>query len=470
MSIMTVLNGLLDVVLHAALIGLASMMIGWRRSDIATLPAAMRALCWGGAFGALAVIVMLHPTEPFPGLKIDVRAAMIATATLFGGLAAGGITTLVVFVARLAIGGAFAAVGLIGITLAFLVAALFQRFGVRRLGASVKAMLALGAAVGAVGPLASYFTFDPAMATRLVLAGGPPQVFGCILALLIATSIIRYADGARRTEQELAENYKQLAELAVKLERRNDEYYAALKEADRLNRVKSDFLANMSHELRTPLNAIIGFSETMRLQLLGPIANAKYLDYAGDIWSSGKHLLGIVDGLLDMSRIEAGRMPLSIEALDPAAEMKAVFPLLPDRGLRKRPIALKGLEIPIRLHADRQAFRQTMVNLVANALKHTAEDQPVWVAFRDCGDAVEVEVGDHGKGMSPEEVEAAGQRFGRVRNSQIARVGSGHGLGLPISRSLVELHGGTFTIESQKGVGTRVFCRYPNSVELPRAA
>ena len=238
--------------------------------------------------------------------------------------------------------------------------------------------------------------------------------------------------------------------------------------AERASRAKSEFLAHMSHELRTPLNAIIGFAEVMRLELLGPLGRARYREYINDIHQSGQHLLSLIDDVLDMSRIEAGRFELHEEAVDLAAAAGEALSLV-------RPIADKNsvslfsgdLSLLPLIHADERAVKQMLVNLLANAIKFTPSGGSVRLSTRLGGDGeLALSVADTGVGMNPREIEDSVVPFVQV-DSRLARRSAGSGLGLPITKRLIEMHGGRLLLESAPGKGTSATLFFPANRILP---
>jgi signal transduction histidine kinase len=250
----------------------------------------------------------------------------------------------------------------------------------------------------------------------------------------------------------------------VRTERRNREAEEARHAAESANRSKSRFLAIMSHELRTPLNAIIGFSDLIQSQSLGPLRPAKYREYAGDIHVSGQNLLGVINDILDMAKIEDGKMVLFEEPIDLREQIAVAMRFIAERA-RHGQVALdreiaEGLPP---LLADHRSIRHILLNLLTNAIKFTPGGGRVAVRAERAGDGgLELAVADTGIGMSPEHVEIALTPFGQVAN-EYTRRHDGTGLGLPLVKSLAELHGANVRIESALGQGTTVSVAFPAS-------
>jgi two-component system cell cycle sensor histidine kinase PleC len=232
--------------------------------------------------------------------------------------------------------------------------------------------------------------------------------------------------------------------------------------AEAANIAKSRFLAQMSHELRTPLNAILGFSEVMKSEIFGPHSVPAYKDYSADIHASGVHLLALINEILDLSRIEAGRYELNEEAVSLVAVVSECSYLLQMRA-KSRGLVIHELyesDMP-RLWADERAIRQVVLNLLSNAIKFTPQGGEIWVkAGWTASGGQYVSVKDTGPGIPEDEIPIVLASFGQGSNS-IKSAEQGAGLGLPIAKNLVDIHGGTFTLKSKLRIGTEVIVTFP---------
>ncbi len=243
--------------------------------------------------------------------------------------------------------------------------------------------------------------------------------------------------------------------------REEETQQVALEQQILANRAKSEFLANMSHELRTPLNAIIGFSEMLKQEFFGDL-NEKQAEYVKDINESGSHLLNIINDILDISKIEAGNMELDEEEVDLEEMIDGCISLVKHRADEGQVTIVTDFRSSMKvLRVDAQKLKQIMLNLLSNAVKFTPEEGTIEVGVDvDREGSFVLSVTDTGVGMSPDQIPEAMRPFGQVDNA-ISRESEGTGLGLPLTKSLVEAHGGTLEIESNLGVGTTITLRFP---------
>ena len=306
------------------------------------------------------------------------------------------------------------------------------------------------------GHLVGALTWTPerpgnALIQRMLVPVGA-TIAGLALLSLIILWQIREVDWARRENQHNLEI----------IEGKNRELITARDEAEYANRAKSQFLAVMSHELRTPLNAIIGFSEIMYAEPYGALGDKRYKQYVQDIHNSGGHLLSIINDILDLSKIEAGQAELNEEEVDLAALITSVRRIMEERsttaGLVFRCESGEGLPW---VRGDRRALKQILLNLLSNAVKFTPRGGEVGLRMAVGEDhSLHMIVYDTGIGIDPQDIPRAMSAFGQVDASWSRRY-EGAGLGLPISRALTRLHGGTLELESRPGTGTTVTVRLP---------
>jgi signal transduction histidine kinase/sensor domain CHASE-containing protein len=285
--------------------------------------------------------------------------------------------------------------------------------------------------------------------------------------------LYRRADGRLLSVRRLPigdEGYMAICSDLTAQKQHEDELVKAWEQAVIANRSKSEFLANVSHELRTPLNAIIGFSEVVERELFGPLGNERYVSYVRDIRNSGEHLLSLINDILYLSKIEAGRFQLRMEEVDcneiAHSVARLIRPRTVEHGLTMK---IDLPERPVVLNADKRAVKQVLINLLSNAVKFTPENGTVTLASRAWHDGVEFTVSDTGIGIEEKDMHVALAPFGQI-DSQFTRKYEGTGLGLPIVKGIVELHGGTLEITSEPSQGTSVIVRFPNRPPEPPMA
>ena len=286
------------------------------------------------------------------------------------------------------------------------------------------------------------------------------------LALLIISSAIMVFLNHRAAEKVLSEIRvltEQLRSEKERLLQTVGDLNIAKASADAANRAKSEFLASMSHELRTPLNAILGFSEIIKDELFGPVGLPQYVDYANDVHKSGQHLLDLIDDILDLSKIQAGKVELRDVDVNLSELVLDAISLMQERA-RKGGVSLsfaEGSSGPVIL-ADRRLLKQILLNLLSNAIKFTPSGGTVTAKTFSDARGVGFSVQDTGIGMTRADIGKAMSPYGQI-DSQITRKHKGTGLGLPISQSLAVLHGGNLVVDSKVGRGTTITLALPGS-------
>lgn len=316
--------------------------------------------------------------------------------------------------------------------------------------------------ISSMAPLAA------AAALRFLFGGSVVDIV--IAALLPMMAIQLFTDGRRltyRLDQDSRLRFE-VEDLARELEEARDEALRKRFEAETANASKTAFLANMSHELRTPLNAILGFSEIIKTECFGPVGQ-RYAEYAGDIHVSGTHLLSLINDLLDVAKIEAGKMEIEPKVLDVKKTFDSALKIIAIRAReRKQKLAIDVDTSAPPLYADERALKQILINLVSNAVKFTPEGGRITVlaSRARCG-SFQIMVEDNGPGIPIEKLDKIFKPFSQVDN-RYDRQGGGTGLGLALVRGLAELHGGRAWLESELGKGCRAFVVLPTTVPAKR--
>ena len=313
----------------------------------------------------------------------------------------------------------------------------------------------------------------------LFLSSGSNDAFS--IGLLLVTCCILGFASAHHIHRAWRKGYANLVALKDsngrlhaqqrKLEELTEDLTLARDAADQANSAKSEFLANMSHELRTPLNAVIGFSEVIMEEALGPIGNTRYRGCASDIHVSGRHLLALINDILDLSKVEAGKQELQ-EAVVDLPRLVGESTTLVKKNAEQAGIRLRSHVAPDLppIIADQVKVKQALVNLLSNAVKFTPAGGTVTVeAGRDAGGGLAIAVHDTGIGIAAEDLPKVLEPFHQVANS-LTRQHQGTGLGLPLSKALIEMHGGTLALESEPSVGTIATIRLPADRLRDRAA
>ena len=321
--------------------------------------------------------------------------------------------------------------------------------------------------------------FFPAIRDRLVPGVTFDAALGLIQDQLAATQVpSRDMDSSGHAELELADGrWLRMAVSATSeggsiiflsdftpIKEREEHLRQAKREAEAANASKTRFLANMSHELRTPLNAIIGFSEIISGQFFGNLGNERYLDYSQDILRSGRHLLAVINDVLDLSKSEAGKMSLALADIDMRDVVNDCVAMVREPCAEAQlTLEVGEMQGDLDLRADAAKLRQIFLNLLSNAIKFTEPGGTVSIAASAGPDAIAVTVADTGIGMDPEDIDVAFQPFAQVDN-RLERRYEGTGLGLPLTRALVDLHDAKIAVDSARGRGTAI------TVTFPRAA
>jgi PAS domain S-box-containing protein len=246
----------------------------------------------------------------------------------------------------------------------------------------------------------------------------------------------------------------------------------AREKAETANRTKSTFLANMSHELRTPLNAVIGFSEILKRQMYGPLGDEAYDEYAGLIHESGTHLLDLINDILDMSKIEAGKMEIMPEPLDIREIAETCIRFVEARSTAKNQNVMLNIEDPDAHnvgYGDMRATKQILINLLSNAVKFTDDGGLICVDIHSHGQHMEIVVSDNGIGIDAADIPRLLRPFEQTVDTS-TQAEEGSGLGLALTKSFCEMQGGTFHLESEKGNGTRAIVTLPKAAPIPQAA
>ena len=316
--------------------------------------------------------------------------------------------------------------------------------------------------------------FFPAIASRLVTGTAFPDALRLIQQQLRSPEAA-LINASGQTELELADGrWVRMTANATSeggsiiffsdftaIKEREENLRKAKQEAEAANAAKTRFLANMSHELRTPLNAIIGFSEIINGQLFGEVGNNRYLEYSGDILRSGRHLLEVINSVLDLSRSETGKMILDVRDVDMRDVLKDCATMVREQAAEADlEFAVHDIDTDLPLRGDPAKLRQIFLNLLSNAIKFTPRGGEVWIEAKRSAAGLAVTVGDSGIGMSREDLAVAMEPFGQVDN-RLERRYEGTGLGLPLTKAFVELHGGRMSFESDRGAGTRVTVLLP---------
>jgi signal transduction histidine kinase len=304
-------------------------------------------------------------------------------------------------------------------------------------------------------------------ALAVVVAAG--AAFIVAQALMVAVVDRHLEARAKGEAQRMREHIAELENTQLALTKTSEDLSLALEAAEAASKSKSAFLASMSHELRTPLNAILGFSETMLYEAFGPLGAPRYKEYLGDIHKSGAHLLSLINDILDIARFDAGQAELHEEIFDLTALTVDCLRMVAGHAEKCDVVLSTELapDLPA-LKADRRRIKQVLLNLLSNAVKFTPAGGQVTFSACRSEAGLAMAVSDTGIGIAPQDIPRALERFGQV-DSTLARRYEGTGLGLPLSKQLMEFHGGALFLESEEGVGTTVTVTLPPDRLVPAA-
>ena len=313
--------------------------------------------------------------------------------------------------------------------------------------------------------LGTFLPLTGLLAARLMVEFQPMELILAALVPVYAIQVVMDSSNiSTRWDQEASTRFS-YEDISRELEEARDEALMKRAEAEAANASKTAFLANMSHELRTPLNAILGFSDIIAHEYLGPVGSPRYKEYAGDIHNSGTHLLSLINDLLDVAKIEAGRMEIEPQMVETKRSLEGALKFVGAKARdRGQTLTIAVEDSAAYLYADDRALKQIVINLVSNAVKFTPEGGKIDVCARcDATGDFELKVADNGSGIPKATLDRIFKPFVRVDNRYDSQT-SGTGLGLSLVRGLAELHGGRAWIESEEGKGTRAYVMLPMKV------
>lgn len=411
----------------------------------------------GILFGAATAVVLLLPVHMNGGASTGSQTVLLSLAGLIAGPFAAFMAFLVSGIAQALSapsGSAVDGFGLVSLLTATCAGVAFRgildvRYGTAKIAYFHFPLLGAACAIIGLGALWAFQGWQ-AMQESALAAVLASTLVATVLGTLLLHEIRRH-----ETEQELRESEARLAAQASELAEARDN-------AERANRAKSAFLANMSHELRTPLNAILGFSEIISLESFGPIGVPRYKEYAGDIHSSGAHLLSLINDVLDVAKIESGKMEIAPGLLDAKKAFEVALKLLGDKAReKKQQLAIMVPANAPQLYADERALKQMLINIVSNAVKYTPEGGNITVTGGPSADGgFQILCEDNGDGIPADKLANIFSPFHQVDN-HYGRQAGGTGLGLSLVKKLTEMHGGRVWMESEFGKGCRVYLVFP---------
>jgi two-component system cell cycle sensor histidine kinase PleC len=331
---------------------------------------------------------------------------------------------------------------------------------------AIVARIVVNRANHAIFFFASFLPMACLLFVRCAIGFQPVDMVLAALVLLYAIQVLLDSSHISIRWDEEAWRRFSYEDMSRELKEARDEALMKRAEAEAANASKTGFLANMSHELRTPLNAILGFSEIIARECLGPVGSPRYKEYAGDIHNSGSHLLSLINDLLDVAKIEAGRMEIEPHMIDAERALESALKFVAVRARERKQNLIIAVDADAELlYADERALKQIVINLVSNAVKFSHEGGDIdVVARRNAAGDFELMVADNGLGIPKDKIDRIFKPFSRVDNRYDSENG-GTGLGLALVCGLVELHRGRIWMESDEGKGTRVFVALPMAAE-----
>lgn len=413
-----------------------------------------RQIVMGAMFGIFAIICMYVKIPVYEGVIVDQRNAIVVLSGAFGGPVSAAMSALFAGLYRLYLGGAGALGGVVGVSLAAIAGTVMYLLPITHRNFMTTAI----ASILATAFLMPGFLFigDFTAGFNLMIAMGPQFGTAVTIGIFMGSVLLNRENRRYRIERER--------------ERVEAERQAALDEAVRANRAKSQFMATMSHELRTPLNAILGFSDLLLMQGNEDLPAEKRKDYLQIINASGQHLLSLINDILDIATIEAGKRQIEKTEVNLLSVLRASLDNF-ERDVAEKSLTVRTTypEEGLVIHADERALAQITLNLLSNAVKFTAPGGTIALNAKRTNGHVLIEVVDNGIGIPAERLASVMEPFSRP--SQEAHLAApGTGLGLSIVKSLVELHEGEVRLDSQEGTGTTVTVQLPASDGTAEAA
>lgn len=413
-----------------------------------------RQIVMGAMFGVFAIICMYVKIPVYEGVIVDQRNAIVALSGAFGGPVSALMSALFAGLYRLYLGGAGAMGGVVGVSLAAIAGTIMYLLPITHRNLITTAIASILATVFLMPGFLFIGNFEAGF--NLMIAIGPQFGTATCIGIFMGSVLLNRENRRFRIERER--------------ERAKVEREAALDEAVRANRAKSQFMATMSHELRTPLNAILGFSDLLLMQGNEDLPAEKRKDYLQIINASGQHLLSLINDILDIATIEAGKRQIEKTEVNLLAVLRASLDNF-ERDVAEKSLTVRTTypEEGLVIHADERALAQITLNLLSNAVKFTAPGGTIALNAKRTNGHVLIEVVDNGIGIPAERLASVMEPFSRP-SEEAHLAAPGTGLGLSIVKSLVELHEGEVRLDSEEGTGTTVTVQLPASDGTAEAA